>query len=200
MVDMTSASAVLSRTANAASAAARCGLTCVALAVTLTGTAWAQGPLRPVETVVINTPQQPVPVNVVGPVTITPTSAGQPFTTQPVQISVALAGAFVPPDPSGTKYAITSVTVSNSSTTMNTAVLFAIAVENATNNSCRFLSNEVERAAGPRVSVPPGNTVHITFPQPYITQAVSGPNVCLAAAGEGSVGVTWSAVGFKILP
>ena len=113
------------------------------------------------------------------------------------------------PDPSGTQYAITSVTVSNAgggvgAAEPRTLTLFAVAFSAAENDTCRLLHlGFVEWAPGPKVTVPPLDTVHITFPEPYITAPVNGPLVCLGATAEtatNTIGLTWSAVGYKILP
>jgi hypothetical protein len=69
------------------------------------------------------------------------------------------------------------------------------------NDFCAFPVDNLASAAGPELVVPPQSTVHITFPQPFLTDAVAGTNVCLQAFGSGAfIGVKWSAVGYKILP
>ena len=53
------------------------------------------------------------------------------------------------------------------------------------------------------VSVQARDTVHLTFPQPFLSQAPVGPYVCLVArlrlfsGPTGLVGPSWSAVGYK---
>jgi len=175
----------------AASLGNRIGLICVVLAVSMTGTAWAQGRG--------NGPPQP--------------RVGPSFTIPPVQgVSVAPTGSpLMTPDPSGTQYAITSMTVSNAGGGVGggtagpvTLTLIAVAFGTLENNTCRLLHlGFAEAAPGPKVTVPPLDTIHITFPQPYITAPVTGPFVCLGATAEtatGSIGLTWSAVGYRILP
>ena len=61
--------------------------------------------------------------------------------------------------------------------------------------------NIVARGAGPKLFVPATATIQLTFPQPFVTAAVTGPQVCLVASGFAPVGgISWSAVGHKILP
>jgi|RhiMetdeSRZDD1v2_1073273.scaffolds.fasta_scaffold87530_4 hypothetical protein len=173
----------------AASQGIRIGLICVILAVSATGTAWAQGQGTP------------------------PPRVGPSFTIPPVQeVSVAPTGSpLMTPDPSGTRYAITSVTVSNAKGGLQggtaepvTLTLIAVAFGTPENNTCRLLHlGFVETAPGPTVTVSPQDTVHLAFPQPYITAPVDGPFVCLGATAitsGGNQGLTWSAVGYKILP
>jgi len=177
------------RLLDAASRGIRIGLICVVLAVSTVGTAWAQG-------------QGNGPQPRVGPsFTIPPLGAGGAPTGSPLMT----------PDPSGTQYAITSVTVSNASGGLQggpaepvTLTLIAVAFSTAENNTCRLLHlGFVETAPGPTVTVSPQDTVHLTFPQPYITAPVIGPLVCLGATSittGAARGITWSAVGYKILP
>ena len=170
----------------AASQGIRIGLICVILAVSATGTAWAQGQGTP------------------------PPRVGPSFTIPAATVSVAPTGSpLMTPDPSGTQYAITSVTVSNAgggvgAAEPRTLTLFAVAFSAAENDTCRLLHlGFVETAPGPTVTVSPQDTVHLAFPQPYITAPVDGPFVCLGATAitsGGNQGLTWSAVGYKILP
>lgn len=177
-----------------------CSLVVVLLS-TGAASAGAQGALRPVDAVIVNSTANPVPVSVVNPIPVSVLSAGVPFTLPPIQLSLALAGGEVAPDPSGTQYAITSLTVVNPSSSVVSIVLRATATEGASNNSCRFVFNQQAAAAGPELVVPPHGTGHVTFPQPYITAPVAGTYVCLVAGGDPAViGVKWSAVGYKIIP
>lgn len=122
------------------------------------------------------------------------------FTIPPRQLSISSAGDVgSTPDPSGTRYAITSVVVSNPTGSAGEVTLSAVAFAfNATN--CGFVANAVATAPGPKLTVQANNTTTITFPQPFVTAPVAGPQVCLLAGGVGFVGMTWSAVGYKILP
>lgn len=143
------------------------------------------------ETVIVNTPVNPVPVMPVVPAT--------QFSPAPVALSLSLQGMFVDPDPSGTRYAITSVTVSNPTAVSYTVIVKAVAVAIAP--SCRSAANQQAFADGPVVTVSPNSTAHVTFPIPFVTAPVSGTFVCLVAAGTNApVGATWSAVGYRLLP
>jgi hypothetical protein len=121
------------------------------------------------------------------------------FSFPPKQISLVPAGNLVAPDPSKTRYAITSFTVSNGTTQVATAHLTAFA-SSASLTNCGFIFNTVASAAGPEVTVPPNSTVSLTFPTPFVTNAVSGKDVCLAASGNAFIPQTWSVTGYKLLP
>jgi hypothetical protein len=67
--------------------------------------------------------------------------------------------------------------------------------------NCGNGGNETARVDAPRVTVGPNTTQVLTFSQPFITEAVNGTNVCLVASGNPSLfRMTWSVVGYKILP
>ena len=163
----------------------------VVLVLSAAQTSWAQGPPRPIDTIIRNTPTEPVPVTVVDPV--------HGFSNAPAQVFLVPAGADVPADPSGTRYAITSLTLSNPATIVATFSIRAIA-SSASLTSCQFVFNATETAAGPTLVAGPQSTTHITFPQPFVTAPVTGQSVCLAGGGNNTTGTTWSAVGYKILP
>jgi hypothetical protein len=122
------------------------------------------------------------------------------FSIPPIQLSIAAAGSdLVKPDPSGTRYLISSFTVTNP--TNNTIDIFLRSVASqTTSNGCRLPLNQVSSADGPRLAVGPNSTQTLTFPQPYLIKFVTGPKVCLVAGGNGFIGSTWSAVGYKLLP
>jgi hypothetical protein len=150
----------------------------------------AQPPV--VESIVVNSALEPVPVNIV--------PVAEQFTIPPKQLTAVLAGASVAPDPSGTRYAITSITVSNPTDQPATLVTRSVAVEGVGADGCTFVFNGQDTTDGPEVEVPAHDTVHIAFAQPFVTAPVTGANVCFVAGGDGYVGVKWSAVGYKILP
>ena len=170
----------------AASQRHRIGLICVVLVVSAMGTAWAQGQGQ----------GQGQSKQRVGP----------SFTIPPIQAHAAPTGSpEMTPDPSETQYAITSVTVTNEGAAPFVVTLAAVAFGTPENNTCRFLHlGFVGTTPGPRVMVAPASTVHITFPEPYVTAPVTGPFVCLGVFAiplGGPAGLlTWSAVGHKILP
>lgn len=165
-----------------------------ALGVALsTAPASAQSARPPSPTVVVNTAAEPVPVTVVQ-------QASSPFSIPPVQVSLAWQGGFVPIDPSGTRYAISSVTVTNATGSPSTVSFYAVAFS-VLGENCRLPSNMTESSDGPIVVAAPYSTTHLVFPEPYVTAAVSGTGVCLVAGGSPALEhVKWSAVGHRILP
>jgi hypothetical protein len=141
-------------------------------------------------------------------VTLSPTGAPLPvvkvlpstaFTIPPVPLALSASGSpNQTPDPPGTRYAITSVNVSNP--TANMAVLTLTAYSFAGAANCGFIFNVINSAPGPKLTVAPNSSGSLTFPQPYVTDAVTGGPVCLTGAGSNGLGTTWSVVGYKILP
>ena len=128
---------------------------------------------------------------------------------KPVQvINVAQTQAAVPPgafsvvtgvgvvsgaDPEGTSYAITSVTVANTSSGPTTATLGAVWGETS---DCTSFGSSTSKAAGPKVTVPAGETVHLSFPQPFVLSAGPGAAACLRASlGGGNAAIT--VVGYR---
>lgn len=139
--------------------------------------------------------------NTVNPLHVLIASPANAFSTSPQQVVLGRGGdPNLTPDPSGTRYAISSFTVSNPTSITSEIHMSAVAV-NASPTNC-FLSpiNVVAEAQGPRLTVAAQSSATLTFPQPFITAPVSGLAVCLMAAGDNTTGMTWSAVGFKILP
>lgn len=149
---------------------------------------------------ITGTPTVNVQSSDANPIIVKESQVQNAFSSPPLQISIAAAGPSAPPDPSGTRYAITSVTLDNGTNFPQTLSLAAVAVGVVTSNSCRFPANQQASAAGPTLRAPAQSTVQLTFPTPFITDAVNGTVVCLVASGTGGVGSTWSAVGYKILP
>jgi hypothetical protein len=160
----------------------------------------AAQPPKGFDVTVTNSATEPVPIYVVHPVSTTPVSPGESFTIAPKQLSQVLAGGQLAPDPSGTRYAITSLTGVNPSAEPVTIITRAIAV-GGVSPDCRFAFNQEDATDGPEIRIPANDTVHIAFPQPFVTAAVTGTQVCLVAGGNPSyIGVKWSVTGYKILP
>ena len=150
--------------------------------------------------VTINNPTTaPVPVQgVVGAIPLLPTNA---FSIPPTQPSLAASGSSSQkPDPSGTRYAISSITVTNTTTGAGLITFRAYGSQLAIGGTCAGVVNAVSHSDGPVIWVPANATVHIAFPQPFITEPATGPNVCMTAGGFGFESSTWSMVGYKILP
>src|SRR5262245_3807560 len=159
-----------------------------------------QGQGGPPPVTINNTTANPVPVNgLVGAVLLLPQNAFSLVPTQPV---TSFSGTDVEPDPVGTRYAISSITVTNPTAGDGTMSILAQAAS-ITVTTCRFSSFGAAGAgSGPQIYVPAKTTIQITFPQPYVTAPVTatGNQICLVAGGFGFVGATWSAVGYKLLP
>jgi hypothetical protein len=122
------------------------------------------------------------------------------FTLGPQAGAIAPSGSpNVLPSPSGTRFAISSFTVTNGSGTALTFSLNAYAMS-GTLPHCGNLSNVLVIADGPVVTVGANSTVSLTYPTPFITSRISGTSVCLAAGGSGNAGLTWAATGYALLP
>ena len=151
---------------------------------------WTVG-LSGTPTVTLSPTGVPLPV-----VKVLPSAA---FTIPPTPLALTPSGSVnQTPDPSGTRYAITSVVVSNP--TANMAVLTLTAFSFPGSANCAILFNAIASAPGPKLTVPANSSGSLTFPQPYVTDAVTGGSVCLAGGGSNGIGTTWSVVGYKILP
>jgi hypothetical protein len=98
-------------------------------------------------------------------------------------------GVFSGADPEGTSYAITSITVANTSGGPTTATLGAVW---GVTGDCSSFGSITSHAAGPTVAVPAGETVHLSFPQPFVLSARPGAAACLRnslAGGEAEITV-----------
>ena len=139
--------------------------------------------------------------NTVNPFRVLITSPANAFSTSPQQVVLGRGGdPNLTPDPSGTRYAISSFTVSNPTSITSEIHMSADAVNSSPTNCGLSPINVVADAQGPRLTVGAQSTGALTFPQPFITAPVSGLAVCLMADGNNLSGMTWSAVGYKILP
>ena len=113
----------------------------------------------------------------------------------PGAFSVVMTGVGVVSgaDPEGTGYAITSMTVANTSSGPTTATLGAVWGETS---DCTSFGGSTSKAAGPKVTVPAGETVHLSFPQPFVLSAGPGAAACLRASlGGGEAAIT--VVGYR---
>jgi len=125
-------------------------------------------------------------VNVVGTVTTQSASPGQPFSH--TFTTTSAVPAFVGIDcvanlPAGTGWSISHFSIANGSASIN--AFFRLALLNS--------SNQIE-TVGPRIHAGPGETVQLTFPQPYILSSPGSGN-CLVADTATDVFVT--VVGFR---
>ena len=98
-------------------------------------------------------------------------------------------GTFSGADPEGTSYAITRITVANTSGGPTTATLGAVW---GVTSDCSSFPEITSHAPGPKVAVPAGETVHLSFPQPFVLPARPGAAACLLnslAGGEAVITV-----------
>lgn len=160
-------------------------------AVTLTGTPAVTLAGTPVVTLAPTS--APLPVSVTLPV--------QAFTIPPTYLTLTFQGSsLLAPDPSGTRYAITSVVVSNPTSVPLELNVRAVAA-GVISGGCLIVANATAVADGPKLTVQPSSTGTLTYPVPFVTAAVTGSPVCLTASGNtASPGTSWSIVGYKILP
>jgi len=98
----------------------------------------------------------------------------------------------VGPDPEGTNYAITSLTVANPSFVSARVNLFA---RYGTTTNCQNFNGPPIEIVGPYVVVPAGETVHLTFPQPFILTARPGSAGCMASTTPENLFIT--VVGYR---
>jgi hypothetical protein len=141
---------------------------------------------------IVNTPSEPVPIagtvtvgNAVQTQTLIPAGA---FTETNSFSPNGLTMVFSGPDPEGTSYAVTSLTVSNPS--FNLISVRLLGSWGPTGDCITFSSGLYTTDAGPIVYVPPGETVHLAFPQPLIFPAQSGAASCLTTIGSASADTT----------
>ena len=152
----------------------------------------------PVDVTVVNTRSQPVPVigtvNVGNTLTFRPAVPEGAFSVQPEpRVAARISGR----DAVGSRYAITSLTVENTGTLPARGVL--VATYGDLSPECEFADVETGLSVvGPGASVLPGDTVHLTFPQPFILSPPSGPSCLLAVTVAGSAtGLRFTVVGYR---
>lgn len=147
------------------------------------------GPAKPVQ--VVNSPSQPM--HVTGAVEVGNVVRTRPAVPPGAFSVVTGVGVVSGADPEGTSYAITSLTVANTSSGPTTAQLGATWGETS---DCTSFDSITANAAGPTVTVPAGETVHLSFPQPFVLPARPGAAACLRTSlGGGAADVT--VVGYR---
>ena len=102
-------------------------------------------------------------------------------------------GAITPvsgPDPAGTNYAITSVTFSNGTDSLQGASL--VGSYGSTSDCSEFQGLPTDHG-GPLAVVPAHQTVSMTFPQPFVIKAAPGATSCLTNNG----GTLTTVVGYR---
>ena len=97
------------------------------------------------------------------------------------------------PDPEGTSYAITSLTVSNAAGASTPALLRGLW---GNTSDCFSFSDLGTQTFGPNIIVPAGETVHLAFPQPFVISAKEGAASCLRVE-HNPTGVNVTVVGYR---
>jgi hypothetical protein len=160
---------------------------------------------------VINTPTEAVPVALQGTATVTggvqilnPPTAPVPVTGRflaAVPASAFSKGAWAwptvisGPDPVGTRYAITSVTVTNGD---STAALVSLEGGTTIPDSTDCMGWRGDGINAIRLRVPAGQTTHLAFPQPYVVTGPFDDSVfCLVVTGGGATDVQVMVAGYK---
>ena len=141
---------------------------------------------------IVNTPSEPVPIagavtvgNAVQTQTLLPAGAfNETKNFSPNSLTMVFSG----PDPEGTSYAVTSITVSNPSFNLISTRL--LGSWGPTGDCVTYSSGLYKTDFGPIVYVPPGETVHLAFPQPLVFAAQSGEASCLTTLGSPSADTT----------
>jgi hypothetical protein len=100
------------------------------------------------------------------------------------------------PNPAGTRYAITSLTVTNDGLTSIPGTGLLQGVYGSTTD-CSLFTSAISPSAGPQAVVAPNTTVHLSFPQPFVIIPKAGANSCLVASNiAGGASVIITVVGF----
>jgi hypothetical protein len=145
----------------------------------------------PTSVVVTNTPLPVTLGETVQTETVIPSTAFS--TVLSILNSPATLGVISGPDPAGTSYAITSVTVTNYSGDL---ALVGLTANYGTTSDCKTFQ-ERSFGDGPLVFVPPSATTHLAFPQPVVLPKVDGkPTSCLNVSGPIQVNVV--VVGYRL--
>lgn len=138
---------------------------------------------------VVNSPSESVPVT--GTINVGNTVQIRPAIPPGAFSIFTDNGKVSGPDPEGTSYAITSLTVADVG--FGAAAVIVRGVWGDTSDCISFSSSTA--TFGPLVKVPAGGTVHLSFPQPFILSAKPGAASCLRV--EGPVGIDYTVVGYK---
>jgi|SoiMethySBSTD1v2_1073268.scaffolds.fasta_scaffold413516_1 hypothetical protein len=100
------------------------------------------------------------------------------------------------PDSEGTSYAITSLTVVNDNSVPAGRILHGLW---SSTSDCLNFSGSLGSVLGPEVKVPAGETVHLSFQQPFILSAQPGAASCLRleSTNLGDPPVHYMVVGYR---
>jgi hypothetical protein len=113
-------------------------------------------------------------VNVLGSVSTRPNIPTTQFSRA---LGLTAATVISGPDPAGTNYAITSISIANSG---STSAIANVASYYGTTSDCLSFSGAFDLTNGPVAYVPGGDTVSMVFPQPFVLTAKSGAQACLS--------------------
>lgn len=146
---------------------------------------------------VTNTSSEPVPVNgtvnIGNTLQIRPAIPEQAF-SKTWDLGYPSTGTqIVSRDSAGTNYAITSFTVTNYGSVTSGGSLNGWFGDRLTDDNC-YNPDNATPVLGPVVYVPPGQTIHVTFPQPFVLRAMPGANSCLTIRG---LNMLVSVVGYR---
>lgn len=167
-----------------------------ASALTLTASHVGYSQKAPTQVTVTNTSSQPVPVigtvNIGSAIHVQPVIPDQ-FFNNTWNFSPYHLEQIVSSDQGGTNYAITSVTATNFATEGADVYIYAYTGDNPAPLPC---VSGAYRIPGPHIYLLPYQTVHLTFPQPYVFQTKSAPYEyqCVSSVGGAA---TISVVGYK---
>jgi hypothetical protein len=95
-------------------------------------------------------------------------------------------------DPPGTRYAITSIVLTNRCCEAVSIRLFAQSgpASPGSDQVCPLRFGEagegIERTFGPELIAPRGQSAALTFPQPFVTNALGGGHTCLSMSSSAS--------------
>ena len=121
------------------------------------------------------------------------------FSVPATYVNNTFSGLPIAADAVGTRYAISSFTVTSGFAA--TVQLFAISVTRTT-KTVQTCANypAVNASAGPMIAVAAGATVELNFPQPFVIPAAAGgTGECLVARSNSSSLIsTWSAIGYRL--
>jgi hypothetical protein len=156
--------------------------------------------MQALQVFVTNDAANPVPVmqqgtanvNVLGSVVTRPNIPATQFSRLAIPPNTLISG----PDPAGTSYAITSISIANPESAAAEVHVLAF---NGPTSDCLSFSGQFTFAVGPSAIVPAGDTVSMVFPQPFVlTGPTAGPGSQSCLKTTGASFVTTTIVGYRL--